>query len=312
MELSVVVVGAEEAIWAEDKRVLKESFPYVPIDWENDLPSEEDRRVLQIARNEFCQDTKRTADLDWFSIEGMLDDCIIEVCEEWGMDLQQDPEIKIMNRGNYHNRIAQLEAAEVKLVGKPIEIREQSQIHFSPLFGKIVVPETHMLVKEEKYDPKRSTAVEIFEETLWDLDTLRYHLCRTLSDVMFRQLRGEWGHGYQHMRQNLDEYQEDSIRLLKDAITTYVCDGLAIARPVLALNVIADKQILFSANRTTLQFYQAVCAYAPNARLIDIAMPDMLLAMPDGSVQTTFYRTHPYHVKKDKRFSKLCKQGNDK
>lgn len=291
-------------VWREDKELVRLSHPNLEIDWNAQLPNQQDVCSILVTKNQQWQNPPEPFQLNEKSLVEVLDSLIPEVENVFGDRLQERPAIEILPKSRYLPRINELERVTNAQFGYGNLCQSPPTMYHLSSHGILLIPERY-LVRIPKGSSRDVTSANFdVMELPWDRPFFEEVLCEELSHVIFRQLRGEWREDYVRSMKNLGSEGEAQISSINEVIAQYVKENIARSiRNQWGLYVASEKIAIAWQNRLGMNNYLGVGALLTDRKLAQVAMVDQISVQGEQGVYVSFNSLHPNHELKQQRFN---------
>ena len=308
MQIIDTVIKHPSEIWRDDKNLVRLSHPDLRIDWNAQLPSNQDAHSILVKRSEQWLNPAEPFQLDEKILAEALGFLIPEVENVFDDKLKDRPAIEVLPKDRYLPRINELERETNKQFGYGSLCRSPPTMFHSPTNGILLMPEKY-LVRVPRGQSWEVTSGDFdVRELTWDRSFFEEVLCEELSHVLFRQLRGEWKRDYVRAMKAIGPQGEEQVSSINETMAQHVKENIARhVRKQWSLYVASEKISLVWGNRDRMNDYLCVDALARDRNLAQVAMVDYVLARSQKELHVLFNHSHPNYILKEERFNETNK-----
>ena len=296
-------------MWAVDKRLLQTSDTEIKINWNSQLPTNEQLMEVLLEKQRRYDFPKESISPTLESVETLALDLERRIEDLWGAKFLEKPKIEVRDPQDYVPRINEISKPAIAQIGFGSLIKLPPGMFHSAFAGTIIVPSkflAYTLPDSQGSMPIDSRALmgeSEVKEYSWDRTYFESTLVEELTHALFRQLRGEWKDGYVQSTRTLGNRRE-RLSVWNEALAQYTKERLALTDFAnWGLYVVADKIHLIWRDRFARGDYIAADALTQRTSLSNIALLDNV--MPDEAgkkVRFSFFTDHPNNAQKEKKF----------
>ncbi|MEK6887476.1 MAG: hypothetical protein AABX14_00865 [Candidatus Aenigmatarchaeota archaeon] len=303
--ISIVTrIKSFQEVWADDKELAKLSHPSLAIDWNADLPDQQNAYSILAAKCQQWQNPAKPFQLSHASLSDVLDFLIVEVQNVWGDRLREKPGVEILPKERYLPRINELERETNEKFGCGNLCQSPPTMYHSPSHGILLMPENYLVRAPRGHSGNDITSPDFdVTELAWDRPFFEEVLCEELCHVLFRQSRGEWKSDYVKSMKAVGAESECRIRSINKATAQYAKELIARnVRHEWGLYVAAEKISVAWQDKLGMNDYLGIEALSVGRKLAQAAMVDDIDARYRVRVMVSFDPRHPSNDIKEQRF----------
>ena len=302
MEVLDLEMPSYEELWARDKELLRGARPDLEIDWESEVPNNEDELEIVSTRSGLLERAS-----DWSVNQGDIERILGElrggVEEIFGQGLANDVEVEVVGAESIIERSHEIQTDAIMKIGWGERSKMPSGIEFYPHKGLILVPDRlPLLVPKGLYKGDAISNMRTMDADVrivpWDEFNLEANLANELSNVMYRQLRGEWREGYIEAAKALGRRFTGNTGV---SATYYVTDRLAKNHSDWGLHVVSMNFFSGWSDRRRVDSYRAFEGVAED-RGLKMACLYYSISVSDERVIVDYNTDHPNTAKTKRLF----------
>lgn len=313
IEIETKVMSMQD-IWSRDKQLLRGFDPNLQVDWDAQLPNNQEAFRLLVERGEKFSKPQDPIEVNEPALKAAVEDIKTKIQILWGADFIEEPVVELVESARYLPRITEIERDVNAQFGYGCVLQAPPGMFHSPSFGRIVLPRK-FLVRVQGEGDLFASRNDIYSkkqrvlEFPWDRAYFESALCEELTHAMFRQLRGEWKKEYVESMKRLGPNKEAKISQFNEVIALHTVEQLALAeKPRWGFYTATDKISLVWGNRYARANYVAVDALVRKIKLAELAMADCFsIESSKTSVLADFYQEHPQNERKMQKFNHAVK-----
>ena len=293
-----------QEVWNDDKELVRLSHPDLKIDWNAQLPNQQDVYSILVMKSQQWQNPPEPFQLNEGSLAEVLDYLIPEVENFFGDRLQERPAIEILPRDKYLPRINELERLTNEQFGYGSLCHSPPTMYHFSSHGILLMPEKY-LARSPKGSSRDVTSADFdVIELEWDRPFFEEVLCEELSHVMFRQLRSEWKKGYVRSMKAVGPDRESQVSSINEVIAQYIKENIVRSfRNHWGLYVASEKIAIAWQNRLGMNNYLGVEALSRAKKLAQVAVVDQISVQGPQGVYISFDPLHPNYKSKQQKFN---------
>ncbi len=296
-----------EDLWKFDRELLKKRNNNINIDWGAALPTDKEALDILIKQGENWQNPENPIELNREFLRKTLADIVPFLEYAWGEKYRKDFDFEIVDTGYFLQRINELERKENALFGYGAESKSPPTMGFFPVHARLVMPKNFLIRVPKKFSPKDENYLEFLTssgnpleviEKPWDRTYFEQAFCSQLSNVLFRQLRGEWKEDYVKCMKPVGPDKEERIGRLNKIIAQYSNEQIALKdKNEWAFHVVAEKIRYIWTDHRIREEYCAVDALCQTRMLGQVAFADDIFPVGKNIV-VDFFPEYPNTLSK--------------
>lgn len=295
-------------IWLGDKKLL-EGNPDIKINWDGNVPAENDALGVLKARNEHWQMPTETITLNQTSLDKIIEILTSEVENSWQSKFHDKPKVEIVEPRRFLPRMNKLEREVNKQIGYGTLSTSIPQMASYPSEGVILIPSKFVakVPVTPKYSRIKLQDVKKFNtvEFPWHMKYLEYVLYEALSIALYGQLRGEWKSEYVAAMKTLGPDFSKAINSMSSAFNQKRLEVTSNnEHNEWKLYAVSNKILKYLGYNPQMDFYIVADAVSQTRSIAQSAMIDIGILLPNqnDTVLVGIHSNHPNYIDKRRKF----------